>query len=154
MVGVERFSQRRAEKTLQDSEHPQEARRVGRLCKMTHTRLLGRVVVIAIMASGVLGNLGKPCSKGYQPLYEEEEVSSLLRVHTNLNPNCVNLLQLISCQENKKAYWMAWNTASFRQRLLGGCSVGEAWLCFEQDTTQACLVDLIKEKKVVKTRTK
>lgn len=116
---------------------------------MTHTGLLGRVVVTALIAGGALGSPGELCNEYYQPLYEKE-VSSLLRVHTNLNHNCVNLSQLILYQENEKIYWMARNTATFRQPLLGEHPVGEAWWCSERDTTKASLVNLVKGKGISK----
>lgn len=124
---------------------------MGRLCEMTHTGLLGRVVMMALIAGGALGSPGEPCSECYQPLCEEEEVSSWFRVHINSNPNCVNLSQLVLYQEDKRVYWITQNTATFRQQLLGECPIGEAWLCFECDVAEASLVDPVKRKEMVKT---
>lgn len=123
---------------------------MGRLCKMTHTGLLGRVVMMALVAVSALGSPGEPCSECYQPLYEEKEVSSLSRVHISSNPDCVNLSQLVLYQKNKRVYWIAHNIATFRQPLLGECPIGEAWLCFECDAAETSSIDLVKRKEMVK----
>lgn len=65
-----------------------------------------------------------------------------------MNPSCFNHSQLATCQEGGKIYWIARNTASFRQRLLGECPVGEIWFRFEQEANQEGLTDLVKEKQL------
>lgn len=81
-------------------------------------------------------------------LYDGENLGSLIRVHTNLNPRCFNHSLLTTCQEDGKVYWIARNTAFIRQCLLGECPVGETWLCFEHKDNQKGLKDLVKEKQL------
>ncbi|XP_050829290.1 endogenous retrovirus group 3 member 1 Env polyprotein-like [Serinus canaria] len=107
------------------------------------TGLLGKLVLM-LLVSSALSKDQDPCTKCYHPIYDGEELKSLFRVHTNINPSCFNHSQLITCREDGKVYWTTKNTASYRQRLLGECPVGESWFCFEQEG----LKDLVKEKQL------
>ncbi|XP_058717405.1 endogenous retrovirus group 3 member 1 Env polyprotein-like [Poecile atricapillus] len=111
--------------------------------KLAHTGLLGGLILVQLVSLGIGGG-GEACTKCYYPLYDGEDLGSLMRVHTNINPTCFDHTQLETCQEEGKTYWITRNTASFRQRLLGECPVGESWLCFEEEG----LNDVIKEKQL------
>lgn len=88
---------------------------------------------------------GNECTKCYHPLYDGEDLGSLIRVHTNINPTFFNRSQLDTSQEDGKIYWFTKNTASFRQHLLGEWPVGEEWFCFEHEG----LDDIAKEKPLI-----
>lgn len=111
---------------------------------MAPTGLLGKLVLLLLIDNALSGERD-PCTKCYHPIYDGDDLRSLFRVHTNINPNCFNHSQLITCQEDGRIYWTTKNTASYRQRLLGECPVEETWFCFEHEG----LKDLIKEKPVI-----
>ncbi|RMC02606.1 hypothetical protein DUI87_20761 [Hirundo rustica rustica] len=108
---------------------------------MAHTGLLGGIVLMMVIKHTYET---KACTNCYHPVYDGEDLRSLFRVHTNVNPNCFDHSQLNTCQEDGKVYWTTKNTASYAQRLFGECPIGDAWLCFEAD--QKGLRDIIKEK--------
>ncbi|XP_053820859.1 endogenous retrovirus group 3 member 1 Env polyprotein-like [Vidua chalybeata] len=112
--------------------------------EMAPTGLLEKLMVI-LLIYGTLSKGENPCTKCYHPIYDGEDLRSLFRVHTNINPSCFNHSQLITCQEDGKVYWTTRNTASYRQRLLGECPIGEAWFCFENEG----LKDIVKEKQLM-----
>lgn len=95
---------------------------------MPHTRLLG-IPLLILLINSTWGNQGNPCKK-YYTLYREGEAGSLIRIHTNLNLNCVNLSGISTSPEDGKTYWFSQNIATYGQQLLGECPVGDAWLCF------------------------
>ncbi|RMB89403.1 hypothetical protein DUI87_34194 [Hirundo rustica rustica] len=108
---------------------------------MAHTGLLGGIVLMMFIKHTYET---KACTNCYHPVYDGEDLRSLFRVHTNVNPNCFDHSQLNTCQEDGKVYWTTKNTASYAQRLFGECPIGDTWLCFEAD--QKGLRDIIKEK--------
>ncbi|RMB92726.1 hypothetical protein DUI87_30872 [Hirundo rustica rustica] len=108
---------------------------------MAHTGLLGGIVLMMVIKHTYET---KACTNCYHPVYDGEDLRSLFRVHTNVNPNCFDHSQLNTCQEDGKVYWTTKNTASYAQRLFGECPIGDTWLCFEAD--QKGLRDIIKEK--------
>lgn len=121
---------------------------------MTPTRLLRemsrpsiKVLIIVMMCLYDTGGIDS-CIKCYHPLYDGENLESLVRVHTNLSPSCYNQSQLETCQEGGKVYRITRNTASFRQRLLGECPMNDNWLCFERKDIMKGEIDIVKEKKV------
>lgn len=114
---------------------------------MAPTGLLGKLVLVLVM-SAALSRDDDPCTKCYHPIYDGEDLRSFFRVHTNINPSCFNHSQLITCREDGKVYWTTRNTATYRQRLLGECPVGESWFCFEHEG----LKDLVKEKQLIRER--
>uniref|UniRef100_A0A8C3Y5J0 Uncharacterized protein n=1 Tax=Catharus ustulatus TaxID=91951 RepID=A0A8C3Y5J0_CATUS len=100
---------------------------------MAHTGLLGGIMIILSICN-TLGTEEDACTKCYHPLYDRENLKYLLRLST--------------CREDGKVYWLVRNTASYRQRLYGECSIGDPWLCFEYEANQNGLEDLIKEKPI------
>ncbi|RMC03861.1 hypothetical protein DUI87_19614 [Hirundo rustica rustica] len=108
---------------------------------MAHTGLLGGIVLMMFIKHTYET---KACTNCYHPVYDGEDLRSLFRVHTNVNPNCLDHSQLNTCQEDGKVYWTTKNTASYAQRLFGECPIGDTWLCFEAD--HKGLRDIIKEK--------
>lgn len=114
------------------------------MLRMVHTGLLGRLILV-LFAKNTTESEEYAYTKCYHPLYDGENLGSLIRVHTNLNPSCFNHSQLTTCQEDGKVYWLAKNTASFGQHLLGECPMGEVWFCFEHEANKERLKDLVKE---------
>ncbi|RMB89673.1 hypothetical protein DUI87_33944 [Hirundo rustica rustica] len=108
---------------------------------MAHTGLLGGIVLMMFIKHTYKTKAWTNC---YHPVYDGEDLRSLLRVHTNVNPNCFDHSQLNTCQEDGKVYWTTKDTASYAQRLFGECPIGDTWLCFEADHKR--LRDIIKEK--------
>ncbi|RMC03612.1 hypothetical protein DUI87_19787 [Hirundo rustica rustica] len=108
---------------------------------MADTGLLGGIVLMMVIKHTYET---KACTNCYHPVYNGEDLRSLFRVHTNVNPNCFDHSQLNTCQEDGKVYWTTKNTASYAQRLFGECPIGDTWLCFEAD--HKGLRDIIKEK--------
>ncbi|RMB96014.1 hypothetical protein DUI87_27453 [Hirundo rustica rustica] len=108
---------------------------------MAHTGLLGGIVLMLFIKHTYET---KACTNCYHPVYDGEDLRSLFRVHTNVNPNCFDHSQLTTCQEDGKVYWTTKNTASYAQRLFGVCPIEDTWLCFEADLKG--LRDIIKEK--------
>ncbi|RMB88572.1 hypothetical protein DUI87_35073 [Hirundo rustica rustica] len=108
---------------------------------MAHTGLLGGIVLMMFIKHTYET---KACTNCYHPVYDGEDLRSLFRVHTNVNPNCLDHSQLTTCKEDGKVYWTTKNTASYAQRLFGECPIGDTWLCFEAD--HQGLRDIIKEK--------
>ncbi|RMB96462.1 hypothetical protein DUI87_27137 [Hirundo rustica rustica] len=108
---------------------------------MAHTGLLGGIVLMMFIKHTYET---KACTNCYHPVYRGEDLRSLFRVHTNVNPNCLDHSQLNTCQKDGKVYWTTKNTASYAQRLFGECPIGDTWLCFEAD--HKGLRDIIKEK--------
>ncbi|RMB96933.1 hypothetical protein DUI87_26512 [Hirundo rustica rustica] len=108
---------------------------------MAHTGLLGGIVLMMVIKHTYEA---KACTNCYHPVYDGEDLRSLFRVHTNVNPNCFDHSQLNTCQEDGKVYWTTKDTASYAHRLFGECPIGDTWLCFEAD--QKGLRDIIKEK--------
>uniref|UniRef100_A0A803VID1 Uncharacterized protein n=1 Tax=Ficedula albicollis TaxID=59894 RepID=A0A803VID1_FICAL len=122
---------------------PTPKRQAGVKLKTVHTGLLGRVLLV-LLINNLTSSKETKCNKCYHPLYGGDTKESLIRIHTNVNPSCFNHSQI----STGKTYWIAKNTATFRQRLLGECPRGEAWFCFEHKSNQEGLMDLIKEKQL------
>lgn len=117
---------------------------------MEYSKLLKNVVMVMLITQTVRST-EEGCAKCYRPLYDEESLTTLIRVHTNISPKCFDASQLLTCQEDGKTYWITKNTANFRQRLLGECPAGEPWFCFEQVSNSETQNDIIKEKQIIKT---
>ncbi|RMC02371.1 hypothetical protein DUI87_21541 [Hirundo rustica rustica] len=106
-----------------------------------HAGLLGGLVLVLIVS----GYTNGACSKCYSPIYDGENLESLIRVHTNVNPTCFDMARLSTCEEEGKEYWVAKNAATFKQRLTGECPIRE-WFCMEKVNGVKGVKDLIKEK--------
>uniref|UniRef100_A0A8C3QGV4 Envelope glycoprotein n=1 Tax=Cyanoderma ruficeps TaxID=181631 RepID=A0A8C3QGV4_9PASS len=107
-------------------------------------RLLEKLIMVMLMIRLSEG----ACTKCYQPIYNGENLQSLIRVHTHVDPTCLDIATLSTCLEDGKKYWIAKSTADFRQRLVGECPVRE-WVCFEELNHLNGVADLIKEKPVM-----
>lgn len=121
--------------------------------KMAHTGLLEGPTLVLFMKSAI-GGKENECTKCYHPLYDGENLGSLIRVCTNIDPKCFNGSQLTTCRECEKVCWIAENTATFRQNLLGACPAGESWFCFEHKHNLEGSKDVVKEKQLTVTTTK
>lgn len=109
-----------------------------------HTRLPFVTMLLLIHFRGREGNT---CEKCFCPLYRGDTVSVLIRVHTNMNPKCINHSQLTTCKEDNKIYWLAKSIANPSRRMSGEWPVKERWVCFEQES-ETNLEDPFKEKEV------
>uniref|UniRef100_A0A8C9MKT1 Uncharacterized protein n=1 Tax=Serinus canaria TaxID=9135 RepID=A0A8C9MKT1_SERCA len=111
------------------------------LRRPAHTRL-PMLLLIHFGGSG-----GNTCEKCYYPLYRGDTLSVLIRVHTNMNPKCIDHSQLTTCKKDNKIYWLAKNIANPSQRISGERPMKESWVCFEQES-ETNLEDTFKEKEV------
>ena len=111
--------------------------------------LIGVLLMINIQAGGA-----PPCDKCYYPLYAGDSRTAVLRTHSNPSPNCANFLELQTCIEDGRTYWLFENVGTFKQKLLGECPMKEKWICSETDPAKQkekagkWEPDLIREKEV------
>lgn len=107
-------------------------------------------VLIAIVAVSLQESSPNSCDKCYYAIYTGNVQTTVLRFHTNLNPECVDLSQLQTCVEDGKTYWLFENEGTHKQKLLGGFPTREKWLCTDKKAGNKLIkgLDLIREKEI------
>lgn len=90
------------------------------------------------------------CSKCYHPVYLGMTRGYLLRIHSRLNPMCINLGKVSICEENGKTYWQAENVGSVETKISGECPVKEPWMCTDNNPRNPTTgkMDTIREREV------
>lgn len=114
----------------------------------------GPLSIRALLMINIQAGGAPSCDKCYYPLYVGDSLTAVLRTHSNPSPNCANFLELQTCIEDGRTYWLFENVGTFKQKLLGECPMKEKWICSEKDPVkqkekaEKWEPDLVREKEV------